>query len=467
MLISAAATARAAHLPPEAPPRSYRLGAFSRHLYEPAGQQVLEVLGDSINATNNSMSMQVAYRDRLDLPYNGWVLHADSTNAQVGYTNAQGPRSLDVIRDPGETFSTGEWSISPVRARDTIWGGDMPPTATISDSYIAGPNLVNMKRGNPFASGAAVDARLIMYEGFTQMSMFEAAGMRAFKIISSGLYQRPDHIAAGIVWIDRATGTGTASPGIRLRAAGDADESRTGSNTLILLGTRVRAQIPDGVQMQFIANNGWTAVDHADPDRFTDEALRQYYAATDPPTHIIVWLGQNQSLFEAHDLEYGGNAVFKADVAAILDRHERVINMLGAPPPRWLLVSQYKTVYTDQINGLLCAALYSLAQERPNVSYLDMYQITGGPDFDTQTYLADGIHPNALGVAYLGDLLDQELSAAACPAKFDGSGFVDLDDYTAFIAAFEAGDDSADVDESGFVDIEDFIFFVQRFTAGC
>lgn len=53
------------------------------------------------------------------------------------------------------------------------------------------------------------------------------------------------------------------------------------------------------------------------------------------------------------------------------------------------------------------------------------------------------------------------------PADFDHSGFVDIEDYTAFVAAFEAGDDTADFDGSGFVDIEDFTAFVAAFEAGC
>ncbi|MBL8964662.1 MAG: hypothetical protein KF787_10280 [Phycisphaeraceae bacterium] len=56
---------------------------------------------------------------------------------------------------------------------------------------------------------------------------------------------------------------------------------------------------------------------------------------------------------------------------------------------------------------------------------------------------------------------------ALCGADFDGSGFVDIEDYAAFIAAFEDGDDTADFDGSGFVDIEDFTSFVASFENGC
>ncbi|GMV25715.1 MAG: hypothetical protein AMXMBFR58_17460 [Phycisphaerae bacterium] len=54
-----------------------------------------------------------------------------------------------------------------------------------------------------------------------------------------------------------------------------------------------------------------------------------------------------------------------------------------------------------------------------------------------------------------------------CAADFDGTGFIDTDDYDAFIRAFEAGDESADFDNSGFVDTDDFDAFVLAFERGC
>ncbi|MCC6428566.1 MAG: hypothetical protein IT435_17325 [Phycisphaerales bacterium] len=54
-----------------------------------------------------------------------------------------------------------------------------------------------------------------------------------------------------------------------------------------------------------------------------------------------------------------------------------------------------------------------------------------------------------------------------CPADFDHSGFVDTDDFDAFVHAFELGVDEADFDGSGFVDTDDFDAFVHAFEAGC
>ncbi|HLO42452.1 MAG TPA: GC-type dockerin domain-anchored protein [Phycisphaerales bacterium] len=73
------------------------------------------------------------------------------------------------------------------------------------------------------------------------------------------------------------------------------------------------------------------------------------------------------------------------------------------------------------------------------------------------TTCADG---NGNGTA---DICEPDL----CPSDFDQSGFVDIEDYTAFVLAFEAGTEDADFDSSGFVDIEDFTGFVIAFESGC
>jgi Subtilase family len=54
-----------------------------------------------------------------------------------------------------------------------------------------------------------------------------------------------------------------------------------------------------------------------------------------------------------------------------------------------------------------------------------------------------------------------------CKADFDNSGFVDSDDFDAFVLAFEAGDISADIDGTGFTDTDDYDAFVDLFEAGC
>ncbi len=449
-------------------PRSHKLAQFASGIYAPQGQAVLQVIGDSINATNSVQGMQVGYRDRLAVPFNAWVVHADSGNSEIGYTNAQGALASNAIRIPGDYFSSGLRGISPVRARDAVWNGNVAWGGTMSDCYILNFRLSAMPLGNPFASGAIVDARMIMFEGQTQLAGFECSGMRGNSIVQTGLYSRPNPVAGSIIWIDRVAGSGTADAGVRMKSDAVTSESTPGENTQILLGTRFRARISDGVQMQFISHGGWNAVDHVDSTRFTDDALRQYYAATDPPTHIMLWIGQNQTVAESTNFYTHSYQVFKHDVEAIIDRHDRVITELGAPAPRWLVVSQYKTGYDQFHHELMCEGLYAVSQGRENVSFLNLYRLCNGEDFDQTVFLSDGVHPNNAGVLHLASLMNSEFQAAlACVADFDRSGFIDLDDFTAFDAAFQAGDDTADVDDTGFVDTDDFTFFVSHFEQGC
>ncbi len=54
-----------------------------------------------------------------------------------------------------------------------------------------------------------------------------------------------------------------------------------------------------------------------------------------------------------------------------------------------------------------------------------------------------------------------------CPSDFDQNGFVNGDDFDAYVVAFEAGDPSADFDNNLFVNGDDFDAYVVAFEAGC
>jgi hypothetical protein len=60
-----------------------------------------------------------------------------------------------------------------------------------------------------------------------------------------------------------------------------------------------------------------------------------------------------------------------------------------------------------------------------------------------------------------------DIAVVLCAADFDHTGFVDTDDFTSFVEAFEEGDIHADFDGSGFVDTDDYDAFVRAFEAGC
>ncbi|MDX2118634.1 MAG: GC-type dockerin domain-anchored protein [Planctomycetota bacterium] len=57
--------------------------------------------------------------------------------------------------------------------------------------------------------------------------------------------------------------------------------------------------------------------------------------------------------------------------------------------------------------------------------------------------------------------------SVACPADFNGDGFIDFTDFDDFVFAFEGGDPSSDFNQDGFLDFTDFDAFVAAFEAGC
>jgi hypothetical protein len=88
----------------------------------------------------------------------------------------------------------------------------------------------------------------------------------------------------------------------------------------------------------------------------------------------------------------------------------------------------------------------------------------------TTVWITDGILYVA-GFAYNESLARYEAmlwtQTLLCPSDFDLSGFVDSDDFAAFITVFESGDTQADFDRSGFVDGDDFSAFITAFESGC
>ncbi len=54
-----------------------------------------------------------------------------------------------------------------------------------------------------------------------------------------------------------------------------------------------------------------------------------------------------------------------------------------------------------------------------------------------------------------------------CPSDFTCDGFLEFEDFDAFVGAFESGEPRADFDGDGFITFEDFDAYVVRFEAGC
>ncbi len=109
-----------------------------------------------------------------------------------------------------------------------------------------------------------------------------------------------------------------------------------------------------------------------------------------------------------------------------------------------------------------------LAAGRIDLMVSSLSPAQGGPDGGTgdPTYPSfyTKENPTAIGLGKYSKL--EFVVKIHNPADFDNSGFVDTDDFDAFVHAYEAGEDSADVDGSCFVDTDDYDVFVRAFEAG-
>ncbi|HRJ50484.1 MAG: NHL repeat-containing protein [Phycisphaeraceae bacterium] len=80
----------------------------------------------------------------------------------------------------------------------------------------------------------------------------------------------------------------------------------------------------------------------------------------------------------------------------------------------------------------------------------------------TGAFLAEVVPSGSAGLGQVWGI-----AVLPCLADHDGTGFVDTDDFDAFVYDFTDGVESADFDRSGFVDTDDFDAFVRAFEEGC
>ncbi len=83
----------------------------------------------------------------------------------------------------------------------------------------------------------------------------------------------------------------------------------------------------------------------------------------------------------------------------------------------------------------------------------------GGSPYILQ--LSQGPFPSAWMVRATGE------AAIECPADFTGDGALDFFDVSAFLGAFNAGQNSADLNDDGVLDFFDVSMFLSFYTQGC
>lgn len=379
-------------------PYSYKLKEFAQDLYFPTGQVNLYVVGDSINATNVPNRMHVGYRNQWDVAWNSWLVHTDSGSSDNGFINGQNALSND-IRVPGDMYNNGVLDLAPVRGRDLVYGA-ISNGLTLSDGALI--NSANFKLGNPFTSSLTLS--LLYYQGPNSLTSFTLQGTRNLNTVSTVSGFSPQ--GSGLQSAHISVPVGSGFPGLRLINTGVTPSN----NQLVILGVRYRNNNPNGVQFGHIAHGGWKITDHL--LRYGSNTLKEYFDVGGYPTHIIIWLGQNQSTEESNSFGLGSGIVFQNNLDQLVQKYSTVTYNNTGTMPKILLVSQYQTGYFPKTHRLLARAEHNLSRKYPNVSFLNNYRVLGSENFDKNLYLSDGVHPNLLGSNWIASEMNKEMRAS-------------------------------------------------------
>jgi hypothetical protein len=197
-----------------------------------------------------------------------------------------------------------------------------------------------------------------------------------------------------------------------------------------------RTDVP-GLQIDAIAEGGFTAEDHLEAeDHYDQQAIEGYLRATREPNLFMVLLGQNMSTSEhANVLEN-----YKAHVVGIVDRYRDAA--LAVDPdadPLFLLVSPWQTGAFDRFFEA-SQAMYEIAESRPDVGFINLMAMSGHYEINRGTTLQmNGVHfATDDGADYFCRLIWEQL-VRALEGKVDQAVPGDVD---------EVADAALDIDDA-------------------
>ncbi|MCG3122758.1 MAG: hypothetical protein GIKADHBN_01160 [Phycisphaerales bacterium] len=192
-------------------------------------------------------------------------------------------------------------------------------------------------------------------------------------------------------------------------------------------------------------------------------------------TQCWVTDGRAGSSVGTYDIDGGTTTLTTPTFSAVEDEFEFVGFDAAVSYARWYSNDQGSNPNSDSMpvqisndNGATWVPLEDVT-ENAGAWVVKTFRIA---DYVTPTaqmklrFVARDLGGGSIVEAAVDDLAVTVLGCPRRPADFNGDGFIDLEDYTAFVIAFEAGDDSADFDGSGFVDTDDFDAFVVAFEQG-
>ena len=313
--------------------------------------------------------------------------------------NVQGRAIEHVGSGDLDMWSNGQDGFIPNRAWDMVATG----TGLSSNALYCTAQLTRLDEyaGGDWSSGGNMRTRLIFAHDQTGYSQLR---YRARRGPLSGAFTTfsPHHDAQRpmIDWIDADVPQTNGSIFTEVRTpeswtsdgqggAGPCPDNCTPGRTLFHVGQLIwRTDVP-GLQIDSVAEGGFTVADHLAPWQYDDDALQGYLAATRNPNCFMVLLGQNMNEAESQDI--GG--LWKSEVVALIERYRAAsLEVDPTGDPLFILVSPWSTNDTSTRFPQINTALTDIAMARSDTGFINMHLLSGAHRYLNGAVLFDGYH---------------------------------------------------------------------------
>ncbi|MFG0327858.1 MAG: GC-type dockerin domain-anchored protein [Phycisphaerales bacterium JB037] len=399
------------------------------------------------------------------------------------------PRNLQDNPPGNRVFSFGYQSFAPAAAVDILFDlrVDLPDNRRILENGMLAGGQWN---GDDWFRNQPLDATIVYLRTPETIPSLKITSER---LRTSSSTSAPSDLSGSVGvagWQAPPIDAGFGDVALRIETAGGYDESQAVTQ-FIWLATRFRVPDATGFQLDAYAVGGARLADWLSTGPYASDAfLVEHMRATGAPNLFLIQLGANNLTFSPD---------WADDYVELIDRLDALAQQAGAEP-RFLLVAPYGTYLSIRHLDALDAAayLFDIAStgtprvDESRIAFVNLPGLLGGPiDPDL---LIDTIHPTPDGA----DLLAREIwRALTGDAALDGcdadltttadpdnqlfgvpDGRIDANDYSYFLDAFVAGDESiADLTGSddpadpsygqpdGAVDSRDYSFFLDAFVA--
>lgn len=375
--------------------------------------------------------------------FNGYAFVGAASGAQFqtvtggNDTSAGVPTALNTVNsDP----RPGAYTFSPHAYRDIVLQGSVAANTDLFQfvqdwrtwarfESISEPGTSATTFGSWICKGDVVRGRLIYWQnpdGPTDLRW------RAYRNNTGGSETTLNASgSARLNWVDVDFAASTSHDGNqilrpRIRSGGSVVDYTASNKIVPVVGVRYFRPNNPGLEVSFWTQPGWNTEmfngtsGGSGTDTINDTDLGYWLQALDWPTHVMVFLGQNQSSTQQTELNAGTTATFKSDYRTLVSRILARYAANGVPAPKMLYIAPPTTTRarvvasgrTDQNFPTLERAIYELAVEH-GASFFSLLKTDIAVMDRSDDATGNGTGANNGQVAYSADEVHQVHAGSA------------------------------------------------------